>query len=68
MKSTSDVWFSAFLLHENITLATYVANGNKVTCSFELTDEQWKELKIKFHNSEISKFKGYIEKIKDLAH
>lgn len=68
MKSTSDVWFSAFLMHENIKLESYEKLGNKVTCYFNLSDEQWKDLKLKFHNSEISKFKGYIEKIKDLAH
>lgn len=68
MKSTSDVFFSAFLLSKGLKLAKYdVIDRGKVRCYFDLTDDQWKDYKIKFNNSEISSIKQHIQAIKDLA-
>lgn len=69
MKYTTDVWFASFLLSKQIKLERYeVVDRNKVRCFFNLTDDDWKKLKVEFNNSEIIKFKGYIDQIKDLLY
>lgn len=68
LKSSTDVFFSAYILSKNIKLAKYeVIDRGRVRCYFDLTEDQWKQLKIDFNNSEISDVKQYIAKIKDLA-
>ena len=68
LKHTSDVWFAAYLLSKGLKIAKFdVIDRGKVRCYFELTDDEWKEFKVKFNNSEISDIKQYMAKIKDLA-
>lgn len=68
IKSSTDVWFCAFLMSNNYKIAQYsVVGRGKVRCDFDITEEEWKKLKIDFNNSEIIKFKSYIDQIKDLA-
>lgn len=69
MKSSQDVWFIAFLQNKGVKIAKYdVISKGKVRCYFELTEEQWQSYKLEFNNSEISVYKGLIEKIKDLCY
>lgn len=69
MKSSTDVWYIAFLISKGYEIKTYqVINKGKVNCYFDIDDEAWKKNKLEFHSSEISKFKAIIEKIKDLAY
>ena len=35
---------------------------------FDLNDEEWNNLKLEFNNSELIKFKGLVEQVKDLVH
>lgn len=68
MKKSTDVWFCAFLTLSGYPVAHFevVARG-RVECHFKIDDEAWKALKISFNNSEVIKFKGAVEQIKDLA-
>jgi len=68
IKDTSDVWFTAFLMSKGYKIKDYeVINRGKVKCKFEITDVDWQKLKLEFNNSDIIKFKSYIDQIKDLA-
>lgn len=68
LKSSSDVWFTAFLLDKGEKIERYevIARG-RVKCFFKLTDQQWQDYKLDFNNSEVVKYKALIEQIKDLA-
>lgn len=69
MKSSQDVWFIAFLQNKGIKISRYdIISKGKVRCYFDLTDEEWQNYKLEFNNSEISIYKGLIEKIKDLCY
>lgn len=69
MKSSQDVWFIAFLQNKGIKISRYdIISKGKVRCYFDLTDEEWQNYKLEFNNSEISVYKGLIEKIKDLCY
>ena len=68
MKSSSDVWFCAFLMHKGHKIAKYdVIDRGKVRCFFELSEEDWKTAKLEFNHSEVAKYKQTIESIKDLC-
>jgi hypothetical protein len=69
MKETTDVWFIAFLMHKGVSIKSYsVISRGKVQCKFDLDDSTWQSYKLEFNNSEIVKFKGLIEQIKDLGY
>jgi uncharacterized protein YicC (UPF0701 family) len=69
MKSTTDVWFIAFLMNNGYKISKYdVINRGKVKCFFDIEDDEWKKVKLDFNQSDIIKFKGLIEQIKDLAY
>lgn len=68
MKTSTDVWFIAFLMSLGHQIKDYtVVTRGKVQCRFDLSDEEWQKLKLEFNNSDIIKYKGLIEQIKDLA-
>jgi hypothetical protein len=67
-QSSTDLWFSAFLMHKGHQISKFDKLGRgKVKCYFELTDEEWSAFKLEFNNSELVKFKALTEQIKDLA-
>ena len=64
---TKDLWFCAFIRLKGYNFVDYIRNdNNKIDFIFNIDNETWKELKIEFNNSELSKAKWEIEKIKDL--
>lgn len=68
LKVSSDVWFVAFLMHNNVQIRTYeVFERGKVRCYFDLSDEQWQKYKLDFNESDLVKFKSLIQQIKDLS-
>lgn len=68
IKNTTDIWFAAFLMMRGEKLANYsVISRGKVSCIFNLTEEQWQKYKIEFNNSEFVEFKTKVEQIKDLG-
>ena len=66
---TKDVWFSAYLqdLGHEIVAVNRITRG-KAEYMFELSEEDWRKLKLDFHNSKLSKYKSLISKLKDLAY
>lgn len=69
MKSSSDVWFCAYLMSLGFKIEKYdTIDRGRVKCYFNISDEKWKECKLNFNNSDIIKFKGLIEQIKDLCY
>lgn len=68
LKTSSDVWFCAFLMKNGIAIKEYdVIDKGRVRCKFELSDVDWKKYKLEFNSSELSEFKAIIDKLKDLA-
>jgi hypothetical protein len=68
MKSTNDIWFSAFLIKNGFEITKYdIIGRGKIKCFFTITDEQWQKLKLLFSKSELSDYKNIIDKLKDLA-
>lgn len=68
MKSSQDVWFISFLKIKGHHMTKYEVIGRgKVKCYFDISDDDWKDLKLEFNKSEISLYKSTIEAIKDLA-
>lgn len=50
-------------------MASYeVLDRGRIRCSFSISDEEWKNLKIAFNNSDHAKLKQHIEQIKDLLY
>lgn len=68
MKSSTDIWFVAYLMSQGFTVQEYrVISRGKVECFFEISEQEWKQQKLAFNHSELIKFKGLIEQVKDLA-
>lgn len=68
MKTSTDVWFCAFLMHKNHKIQSYkIISRGKVSCEFRIEEQEWQKLKLEFNNSDISQYKALIEKIKDLV-
>lgn len=68
-KASTDIWFCAFLMLNNIKISSYEVIGRgKVKCVFDITDNEWHKLKLDFNNSEYIKFKSLVDQIKDLAY
>lgn len=69
LMASSDVWFCSFLISKGHKIEKYeIISRGKVKCMFSLTPEEWKQLKLEFNNSDILKFKGIIDSLKDLAY
>lgn len=67
-KNTTDIWFAAYLMIKGEKLANYkVISRGKVSCIFDLSDEQWQKYKLEFNNSDYIKFKTTVEQVKDLG-
>lgn len=68
MKQTMDAWFMSFLLYKGVDLKSYeVDNKGRIRGSFDLTEDQWREFKMEFSQTEFVKFKMQLDKIKSLG-
>jgi hypothetical protein len=69
MKWSSDIWFCAFLVHNGLEVKDFqlIAKG-KARYGFDISDEDWKLLKLEFSKAEIAKYKAIFEKLKDLLY
>jgi len=69
MKSTTDLWFASFLLHKGEKLKNYVKVGpRKARYEFEISEKDWKELRLQFFASEAQQIKLKQEQLKDLLY
>jgi len=68
LQGSTDIWFTSYLMHKGHQITKFDKLGRgKVKCYFDLTDEQWAGFKLEFNNSELIKFKGLVEQVKDLS-
>jgi hypothetical protein len=66
---TTDLFFAAYLLSQGEKISQYeVISRGKVACFFDLTEEAWHEMRLRFNSSEAVKIKWLIEQIKDLGY
>lgn len=69
MKNTTDIWFGSFLLSKGHNVKDYdIIKKGKGRYYFDLTDDEWKELKLEFGASNISELKAYHTKLKDFVY
>lgn len=70
MKVTTDLWFASYIMSvKGIPLQNYeITQPRRGKFMFAVSDEDWKKLKLEFHNSDISKCKHGQEKLKDLLY
>ena len=69
MKSTTDLWFTTFLKMEGYEIVKYdVLERNKGKFYFNISDDDWKKLKLKCDKSVISTVKKTQISLKDLLH
>lgn len=67
-KSSTDIWFCAFLKIKGHKLVKYdVIGKGKVRCHYDMSPEEWQKIRVDFNNSECSDFKVAVESIKDLG-
>jgi hypothetical protein len=75
MKSTTDLYFAGFLRYQgykvadfNVLLRDKKNRPIKASFYFEIDEEAWKALKLKFNISEVSQVKQEIEALKDMLY
>ena len=68
-RSTTDIWFASFLRLNGHKVTNYeIISKNKGKFIFNLCEDSWKELRLKFDSSEISDIKLHQIALKDLLH
>lgn len=69
LQSSTDLWFCSFVIMKGFQLAQYDLIGKgKARYYFDMSETEWKELKLEFNNSDFSKFKQIQESLKDLGY
>ena len=69
VKGTKDLWFASFLISEGCNLSDFkVTERGKGEYYFDIDNENYKDMKLKFHNNKISEIKMITEKLKDLCY
>jgi hypothetical protein len=69
MKSTTDLWFVCFLMENSFEVKDYQSQkAGKVRFIFEMTDADWKKMKIAFQKSAVMKIKLNYEKLLNLIY
>ena len=69
MKTTTDLWLATYLISKDVVLQDYKQLGpRKVSFCFDISDDDWKKLKLEYFSSELSEFKQAMEKLKDLSY
>ena len=68
MKTVTDLWFAAYLKSRGYILKDFtVIQRGKGSYIFEISDEEYKKVKLDYFNSELSKVKQIMEELKDLV-
>lgn len=69
MKSSTDIWFSSFLILNGHEVVRFEINEKKKgVFFFKVSQEEWIDLKLKFNRSEISQVKYIHTSLKDLLY
>jgi len=66
---TTDIWFASFLQLRGYTVGNFEMVSRGRGCfDFDLNPEEWKEMRLEFNSSEISKIKQIQLSLKDLLY
>lgn len=69
VKLTTDIWFASFLKLKGHKVKNFdVMTKSKGRFHFEISEEEWKKLKLEFDASDISKIKMHQIALKDMLH
>lgn len=69
VRSTTDIWFSSFLRMKGHDVKNFeVFSKNKGKFYFDVPEDEWKELRLAFDSSDISKIKLHQIALRDLLH
>jgi len=68
MIKSRDIWFNSFLLYKGYKVSSFETDyNNRVICHFEVSEEEWKKMKLEYQNSEIARYKGFFDQVKELS-
>lgn len=67
---TTDLWFSTYLVTKGVHPANYEVQGKstKLKLYFDMADAEWRAHRVAFSNSDISRFRTEMTRLKDLAY
>lgn len=67
---TTDLWFATYLATKGIRASNYEVQGRstKLKLYFDMFDAEWKAHRVEFANSDISRFRTEMTRLKDLAY
>lgn len=69
MIETRDLWIAAFIINEGIKLHKFeVFAPGRAKFYFNISKQEYSDLKLKFFQSDLSKIKQKMEELKDLAY
>jgi hypothetical protein len=66
---TCDIWFAAYLKFNGYVIKDFeIIQRGKAKFIFDMSQEDYKKMKLDFIKSDLSKLKQIIEEVKDLAY
>ena len=66
---TTDIWFVSFLRMNGYNIHSFdVLPKSKSRFYFEMTEEEWKKMKLEFNRSTVSDIKMQLIALKDMLH
>jgi len=69
MKDTTDIWFASYLMiHNHRPVDFEIIKKGRGKYFFDVTDDEWKDFRLKFNSSDVSKVKMHHLSLKDLLY
>ena len=69
MKGSTDIWFTSFLLSKGYSVTDFeLLAKHKGNYKFNISDEDWKKLKLEYISSDIKKLEELHKQLKDLLY
>lgn len=66
---TTDIWFASYLLYKGFELYDFeVIHRGKGKYKFNITEDEWKKLKLEFSTSETNAIKSHHLSLKDMTY
>jgi hypothetical protein len=68
-RDTTDIWFASYLMLNGYEIADFeIIRKGRGRYFFKIPDEKWKELRLGFNASDVSKVKMHHLSLKDLLY